>query len=434
MGTGEKMLAGLEEQLVNCMKCGNCMEVCPIYKELGYEGGAARGKLAVIEAVNAGKLALGDAFGNLMALCTSCKACSTKCPCGVKPDEMILRAREAAVEACGLPAAKQAGFALLKNRRLFHAGMRLAGTFGKIVFKKVPGRIAAIPRMHFSGQQVRTIAPVAEKPLRSLYPENVAAIGAKKLRVGYFTGCMANYIYTDIGRSVVDVLAANGIEVVLPKQQHCCGTPAHSSGDIKTAKALARENIEVFGKYRLDYIITSCGSCAQAWKTVYPHFFQTDAALQTKAKALANKTYEISQFLVDVVPFDREMLGTIEETVTLHDPCHMVRGIKVSRQPRDILSAIPGLKLVEMDEASRCCGAGGSFCLTHYNLSRKINDRKIENIKKSEAQIVATGCGSCRMHITDGLVRHGIGQSVLHTIQLLDLSYKKHVQGEEKNI
>jgi len=124
------------------------------------------------------------------------------------------------------------------------------------------------------------------------------------------------------------------------------------------------------------------------------------------------------------VKFRQDNLGEVNATVTMHDPCHMARGIKVTDQPRKILNAIPGVKFVEMKNPDRCCGAGGSFSLANYDISRKINDRKVADIASTHADIVATSCGSCRMHINDGLVQNGKPQDVLHTVQLLDKAYK----------
>lgn len=419
-----RLLADIEDALANCMKCGNCQEVCPIYKELKIEPAVARGKLALLEAVLNGHLDISEGFDKKMGLCVSCKACTAKCPCGVKADELIVRGRQAAVSARGLHPVKKAVFTLLNHRKIFDLGMRAAGLFAPLAFKKLPGGLAQIARFPMPGlDSKRILAPFAASPLRSQYPETVSA-ESPKLRVGFFTGCVINYIYTDTGRSLIEVLHNNNIEVVLPELQHCCGTPVYLNGDTALAKVFAKHNIETFEKYRFDYIVTACGSCTEAWKEEYLHIFRDDPDMAKRAAALAEKVHEISEFLVDVVPFRRDNLGPVELSVTMHDPCHMARGIGVTRQPREVLKAIPGLKLVEMKEPARCCGAGGSFSLAHYDLARKINDRKIEDIASTGAATVATGCGLCRMHITDGLVQNHRTENVLHTIQLLARSYQ----------
>lgn len=419
-----QLLLEIEDALANCMKCGNCQEVCPIYKELKVESAVARGKIALMEAVLNGDLGITEGFDKKLGLCASCMACTAKCPCGVKADALIIRGRQAAVQGRGLHPIKKTAFRLLGNRGLFDFSLRLAGVFGPLAFKKLPGRLAQLARFPMPGlDRKRVTAPFASTPLRSQHPETVKTPDAK-LRVGFFTGCTINYIYTDIGNSVINVLKANDIEVVLPKLQHCCGTPVYVNGDVELAKTLAKHNIETFESYNLDYIIAACGSCTEAWKSEYIELFHDNPAMLSRAQALADKTYEISQFLVDIVKFRRDNLGPVAASVTMHDPCHMARGIKVTAQPREILKAIPGLSFIEMQDPSRCCGAGGSFSLAHYDLARKINDRKVADIASTGADVVATGCGLCRMHITDGLVQNERKQEVFHTIQLLDKSYQ----------
>ncbi|MDR3565667.1 MAG: (Fe-S)-binding protein [Negativicutes bacterium] len=424
MSNDKQLLADIEDALANCMKCGNCMEVCPIYKELKTESSVARGKLALIEAVLNGSTEISEGFDKRMAMCVSCKACAAKCPCGVKADELILRGRQAAVKARGLHPIKKGVFKLLGNRVLFDTFLRMAGLFGPLQMKKLPGRFAVVARFPMPGlDRKRVLAPFAATPLRSQVPETIK-VDNPKMRVAFFTGCTINYVYTDIGRAVLNVLAANDVEVTLPKYQHCCGTPVFMSGDLELSKVFAIHNIETFERANADYIVAACGSCAEAFKIEYPELFHDNPAMQERAAKLAAKTYEISEFLVDVVKFRRDNLGTVDTTVTMHDPCHMARGIKVTAQPREILSAIPGVKFVEMKNPDRCCGAGGSFSLANYDISRKINDRKVADIATTGADTVATSCGSCRMHIIDGLVQNGKPQDVLHTVQLLDKAYQ----------
>lgn len=424
MNEDKKLLADVEDALANCMKCGNCMEVCPIYKELQTESAVARGKLSLMEAVIHGDMDISEGFDERMAMCVSCKACAGKCPCGVKADELILRGRQAAVKARGLNPIKKNVFKLLANRTVFDLALRMAGLFGPLQMKKLPGRMAVVARFPMPGlDRRRVLAPFAATPLRSQFPETVK-VDKPRLKVAFFTGCTINYVYTDIGRAVIDVLKANDAEVVMPAMQHCCGVPVHMSGDVEQAKVFAKHNIEIFAEAKVDYIVAACGSCAEAFKIEYPELFCDDPDLHDKAKKLAAKTYEISEFLVDVVKFRKDALGPINATVTMHDPCHMARGVKVTAQPRKIVAAIPGVKFVELKEPARCCGAGGSFSLAHYDISRKINDRKIADIAGTSAQIVATSCGSCRMHITDGLVQNGMTQDCLHVVQLLDMAYK----------
>ncbi|WP_196593291.1 (Fe-S)-binding protein [Pectinatus sottacetonis] len=419
------LLLDIQDALANCMKCGNCMAVCPIFKELGVETGVARGKLSLIEGVLKGVIPLSDNFEKSMGLCLSCKACAANCPCGVPADELIIRGRQAIVKAHGLSPVKKKVFALLKNRPLFDLALRTAGIFGPISMKKLPRPMAVVSRFPMPGMdKKRVLTPFAAVPLRKQYPETIK-INNAKFKIAFFTGCTINYAYTDVGKAVINVLKENNIEIVMPKMQHCCGTPVFTSGDIESGKAFARHNIQTFERYNVDYIIAACGSCTEALKYEYPKMFKDDPSMKIRAEKIAEKTYEISEFLVDIVKFRKDNLGTLNATVTMHDPCHMVRGIKVTQQPREIVKSIPGIIFKEMKEPARCCGSGGSFSLAHYDISRKINDRKVADIKSTNADIVVTSCGTCRMHITDGLVQNKIDNvEVMHVIQLLDKAYQ----------
>ncbi|MDD3115554.1 MAG: (Fe-S)-binding protein [Anaerovibrio sp.] len=421
------LLQDIEDALANCMKCGNCQAGCPIYRETKKEFSVARGKISLMQAVLSGKLPISEEFDTIMASCLNCKTCSANCPCGVKADDLILRGRNAAIKARGLHPVKKTIFSLLSNRPLFNAALRMGGMFGWLTFKDIPDKNAVFSRFPVPGMDPnRATAPLASKPLRSQYPEVIKTAGAKH-RVAFFTGCTINFMYTDMGKAVIDVLTENGNEVVLPGKQHCCGTPVHVSGCFDLANEMAKHNIEVFEECRADYIVGACGSCVEALKD-YPKWLKDEPEWQERAQRLADRVREISEFLVET-GYHTDNLGRIDKRVTMHDPCHMVRGIKITEQPRQILKSIPGVDFVEMKEHDRCCGSGGSFCLAHYELSRQINDRKCKNIAATNADYVCASCPSCRMHITDGIVQNHMPQTVYHPIQLLAAAYQK---GREK--
>ena len=206
----------LDDALANCMKCGNCQAVCPIYKEVRLETAVARGKISLMQAVLHGELPISEAFDSIMSQCLNCKTCSANCPCGVEADQLILRARHAVIKARGLHPIKKNVFRLLEHRRLFDFALRMGGAFGGLSFKKIPGRMAVRSRLPVPGMdRERATAPLAPSPLRSQYPK-VVKVPSHRLRVGFFTGCTINYMYTDMGDAVIEVLKANDIEVVLP--------------------------------------------------------------------------------------------------------------------------------------------------------------------------------------------------------------------------
>jgi Fe-S oxidoreductase len=184
-----------------------------------------------------------------------------------------------------------------------------------------------------------------------------------------------------------------------------------------------RQNMAAMTEANPDAIVVACASCGNVLKETYARTFESagDPASAERARLLAAKTYDIAQFLADrgYAP----PTHPVEQQVTYHDPCHLARGMGVRAQPRAILSSIPGLALVEHKEADRCCGGGGTFGFSHRDLSKRIQERKLDAIAASGAGVIATGCPGCKYQLNDGLQRLGMPQRVVHTVQLLARGY-----------
>lgn len=421
----------LQRDLERCVRCGKCRSVCPVFQETDFEPTVARGKLALLRDYLAGLRVPAEELAAVLSRCLLCKSCAAQCPSGVHGDELIAAGRELLVSRRGLPVGKKVSFSLLQHRRIFDFCLSLATWGQKMGLKRLTGRsTAAVLRFPMPGlTRRRVVAPLAARSLRSQYPP-VIKVDQPRRTVALFTGCMVNYIYTDAGRAAIDVLTANRVTVLLPRLQHCCGFPVFTSGDTVRGQLLARHNVQVFAALPVDAIVTLCGSCGSAWRFDYPRLLADDPALRAVAQAMAAKTYDICEFLSDVLPLDADGLGKVDTTVTIHDPCHLARGMGVAKQVRRLVTAVPGVKVVEMAEPGRCCGAGGSFSLAYYDLAREINDHKIADIVHTGADTVLTGCGSCRMHINDGLSQKQQPQQVLHTVELLALAYSAKQRGQ----
>ncbi|MGL5512520.1 MAG: (Fe-S)-binding protein, partial [Sporomusa sp.] len=169
-----------------------------------------------------------------------------------------------------------------------------------------------------------------------------------------------------------------------------------------------------------DAIITGCASCGSALKHEYGLIIE-DPKLKEQWEKLAIKVKDITQFVVDLGI--KKDLREVRAKITYHDPCHLVRGMGVTQEPRKLLKAIPALEFVEMKDAAKCCGAGGTFSMAYYDIARKINDWKLDNVETTAANILATGCSACRMHITDGLGQRASGVQVLHTAEIIARAY-----------
>lgn len=426
-------LQNIDEEAVKCMKCGNCQEVCPIFKETLDETGVARGKIQLARALLDGTLDYTPRLQALFSLCLTCKACAEKCPCDVDPEKIILAARAVLAQKKGLHPLKRYIFNILKRPKLFKFGMSAGSTFQSLGLKKVKDKDLAHPRLPIGLDIRRVIRPLAKKSLLEELPERSKAETKPKHKVAFFTGCMLNYIYTDAGRAVVDVLTRNQTEVITPKDQHCCGIPAFIHGDMQTAKTIAKHNIDIFSKESYDALITHCGTCISSWSHYYAEILADTPEYLKRAQPLLENSYDVSHFLIEKSGIKKPQ-SQLDLKATYHDPCHMVRGLKVSSQPRQILKSIPGLELIEMKDANRCCGSAGTFSLTHYELSSRIRDKKTAAIKDTGADIVTTSCGACRMQIEDGLYQQGLDIPVVHVVQLLERAYQKEKKAAEKAV
>lgn len=420
MSTYFDSLDAVKAELAKCMKCGNCQEVCPIYIETQTEAGVARGKLKLVDALLTGDLGYTEGLSDKLALCLSCYACNAKCPCGVKVNKIILGTRAAIARNKGLHPLKNMIFSVVKRGGLFDFSLKTGSYFQGLAFKKHPSRKAGYPRFPIALDTRRIFPSLATKTFRDSVPSIIKADKPVK-KVALFSGCTINYLFPEQGLAVVDVLKANNVDVVIPKDQMCCGAPIYIHGDVPTAKDIAKINIDAFASEEFDALITACGTCGGSWQHYYADLLSDEPEYLEKVKAIAKKTCDIADFIVNVIGLDKSMLGPVKRKVTYHDPCHLNRGMNVNKQPREILKAIPEMELVEMKLNDRCCGGAGSFSLTHYDLAMDIDKRKVNAIRDTKAEQVVTGCGACRMQLTDGLNRfdsdHGV--EVLHTMQIL---------------
>ena len=417
-------LTSVSDELRKCMKCGNCQAVCPIYKETRREVGVARGKISLVEAILSGQMEITEGMAERFSLCTTCMACNAICPCGVRFDRIILAARAEAVRQKGLRPIKKIAFKALKMRRLFDAGMKTGSILQGLAMKRLPGRGSGA-RLRFNiGLGTKKVFPnLAKKTLRSEFPE-VITVKEPKLRAAFFTGCVINYFYTDMGKAVIDVLHENDIEVVIPRSQGCCGIPASVNGDVESARVMAKRNLLAFERSGADALVVACSSCGSSWKHVFGELLENDPQAKALADQWAAKAYDIAEFLVHKVPFKKDGLGRVEKKVTYHDPCHLNRGQGIKNEPREILKSIPGLELIEMQEPGRCCGMAGSFSLTHPKLSDQILDIKVKDIAQTHTDTVVTGCPACRLQLASAVENAGLQEDVVHTVQLLAESYK----------
>lgn len=413
-----------ENEIVKCSRCGSCRSICPISLAENAENVTARSKIRMIEAVLEGELELTPAVQAHFDKCLLCMACKANCGSGVATDEITLGARTHLVKRNGLSSAKRLAYTSLRYRKLFDLGLKLGAAFQWLIFKNLPngrGKVARIP-LPAAGLNLRRVVPnLTSQPLRSRFPVvNKAQTPESKGRVVFFTGCALNYMYPQAGEAVVKILTGNGWDVIIPEEQCCCGKSAFTSGDVETGRILAEQNIRAIKAYDCDHVVIACGSCGEALQAEYGRLLE-GSPQQEAWRTISKKVADIAQFVVKHC--DMSNFGPVPLKVTYHDSCHLVRGMKVSAEPRQILRAIPGLEYVEMKDADRCCGAGGTFSAVYYELSRKINDMKLENVEATGMDYVVIGCPACQMHINDGLSQRNSPIKTLYTAELIAMAY-----------
>jgi L-lactate dehydrogenase complex protein LldE len=237
------------------------------------------------------------------------------------------------------------------------------------------------------------------------------------MRVGLFVTCLVDLMRPSIGFAALRLLEAGGATVVVPPTQTCCGQPGYNSGDREGAKALAARVVSAFES--CDYLVAPSGSCAGMIKTHYPDLFRADPATRPHVDALAAKTFELTDFLANVLKLER-VPGSFPGTVTYHDSCAGLREMGVKRQPRELLAKAPGLRLVEMAECEACCGFGGTFALKFGEISARLAENKCQHIAASGAGAVVLGDLGCMLNIEGRLRRRGDAKTrVLHVAEVL---------------
>jgi L-lactate dehydrogenase complex protein LldE len=237
------------------------------------------------------------------------------------------------------------------------------------------------------------------------------------VRVGLFVTCLVDLMRPSIGFAAIKLLESAGCEVVVPATQTCCGQPGYNSGDRSSAKALARKVVAEFEG--CDFVVAPSGSCAGMIRTHYADLFQDDAGELERVRRLCARTYELTDFLVNVVKVQR-VPGSFRGTITYHDSCSGLREMGVKSQPRALLATVPGLALKEMEEAETCCGFGGAFAVKFGEISTHIAERKCANIAACGANAVVLGDLGCMLNIEGRLRRRGdLETKVLHVAEVL---------------
>lgn len=245
---------------------------------------------------------------------------------------------------------------------------------------------------------------------------SLMSAAASKPRVALFVTCLVDLFRPSVGFAAIKLMEDAGCTVAVPEAQVCCGQPAYNSGDRKDTAAIARQVIAAFEGY--DYVVAPSGSCGGMIRDHYPALFAAEPAWQSRAAALAAKTFELTSFLVDVLKQDA-VAAKLDAKITYHDSCSGLRELGVKQQPRQLLQSVQGLELVEMQTPETCCGFGGTFCVKYGEVSTDIVGRKTADINATGADLLLAGDMGCLLNMAGKLQREGSRVQVRHVAEVL---------------
>ena len=417
-GGGERRAALNLPDLYQCVHCGLCLNQCPTYRALGLEPESPRGRIHLVKAAADGRIDLTERFKEHLYLCLLCRACETACPSGVQYG----RIAEAAREQLGPPGAgltQQVLSFVFTHVLPFPRRLRL---------------IFALLRLYQRTRLQRMLRPLLPQKLRAmeaLLPEVPAkffraqenllpALGPHRAKVAMLDGCVMPLLFADVNDATVRVLRRNGCDVLFPKKQICCGALNTHNGESHAAKQMARRNIDAFLAAHVDAIIVNAAGCGAAMKE-YGYLLRDDALYREKAARFSALVKDASEFLAAL-----GLAGTLQPvkmTVTYQDPCHLAHGQRIRTPPRQLLQAIPGLKVVEMDGADRCCGSAGIYNLTHSDMSQHLLQEKMQSVDVTRSQAVVAPNPGCMLQLRYGARRYGPAVQIFHLMDLLDRAY-----------
>ena len=416
-----------EEDMYKCVHCGFCLQACPTYLETGLETESPRGRIALMKAVNEGRIGITPEVYRHWDLCIQCRACEVACPSGV-PYGNLIEATMSEVE----PRRKKRFFprllgSLVLNKIIPHQGrleflasvLRLYQWTGlQTAIRKTKVLSALAPGLAELEMSSPTVSKRRFRARGQVYP----AQGTTRATVAMLSGCVMPLMHGPEMDAVVRVLTKNGCDVEVTEGQGCCGALHSHVGDLDRARELARKNIEAFESRGVDDVIVASAGCGARMKE-YGHLLEDDPHFAERAARFSATVKDIHEYLVDL-PFSPPT-ARVEKRVTYQDSCHLANAQRITDAPRAILTSIPGVKLVEMERSDVCCGAGGTYTITEREFSLRVLNSKMHNVGQTNADVLATANPGCVLQLQYGTQRYGPPVEVMYVTDLLDEAYRR---------
>jgi glycolate oxidase iron-sulfur subunit len=410
--------------LDDCVHCGFCLPACPTYQSWAEEMDSPRGRIDLMRGLASGAVTLTPEVVRHFDRCLGCMGCVPACPSGVKYDVLIEETRAHIEEGYRRPFFDRLHramiFALFPHPRRLRALVALllvyvrSGLQGALrksgLFAILPARLA----------QLDALLPDARKRLLSAsLPRVVPPSGERRFSVGLVAGCVQRVFFPEVNEATCRALAAEGCEVVIPTSQGCCGALSVHAGRAKEARSMARALVEAFSVGELDAVLVNAAGCGSHLKD-YGRLLADDPSLAQRAAAFAAKVNDVTEFLDSIPPVAaRHPMGL---RVAYHDACHLAHAQRIREAPRRLLSAIPGLTLLEIPDGDQCCGSAGVYNLIQPQSADEIGRRKAENVLSTEPDLLASANPGCTLQIAKLLRERGVALRAAHPVEILAAS------------
>ncbi len=416
-----------EDRLMDCMRCGFCLPACPTYLHSGHdETQSPRGRIALMKAVRDGFVEWDGSVEEAFDLCLGCRACEPACPAGVQYGSLIEETREAILsvnkQTLKEKLVRKGAFDhLFADQRKMKTAVNLVTFYQKSGLQKVARKIGFLELFPPFMKDMERVLP---KPPKRQRPTVEKA--AVKVKVAFFTGCLMDTLFQETNRNTIDILEKLGCEVVIPKNQQCCGALHGHSGELEKAKRNAKANLEAFEINQIDFVVNNAGGCG-SFLSEYDRLFANDPVLHEKARLFTEKQIDVSSLLVKVGITDYlENLPSSQtlELVTYQDSCHLRNVNGVKDEPRTILKAVKDSHFVELPGAELCCGSAGIYNILQPEMATRILESKMKEVKKIQAGTIITTNPGCLLQMKVGVEREGLSTTT-RAMHLVDFIHEK---------
>jgi len=404
-------------EVLRCIRCGACANVCPVYSKVGGHkyGHVYIGAIGLILTLfYHGK----ENDRAIVKNCINCQACKEVCPVDIDLPHLIKKTYRAVLDQDGKTPVKNVLLSkVLKNRKLFHFILRNAYLAQKPLAKKKT-MIRHLPHFFEKEHGFRSLPVIAGTPFRDQWKTIHSYVVKPKHTIALFSGCAVDFIYPEQAAALLKVFQKYDVQVEFPMEQTCCGLPALMAAEEETAKEVALQNLKAVMSEKYDYILTLCASCGSHLKHNYPKIFKDASLSPENLKAFTDKIIDVSSFMVNVLKASSEDFNVTGEKVAYHSPCHLCRGMKVTNEPRKLIE-LAGYDYVKSKDEDVCCGFGGSYSVDFPEISAEILKKKLDNVEAADAKFLVTDCPGCVLQLRGGMDKREGKIQVKHIVEIL---------------